>query len=484
MRGWMLWCLLAAALPAMAADDDRELNAVSRAWDHYAELSSKNDPRSADLLADSSLAHFGFLRDSALYASVEQLRRLPIADRVVVYALRATQQPAALKALDGKAVARLCYERSWYGVGAPDEGESLPSLSHVTLLGNDHAIGEVAPPTGRQFQFGAEFFRADDGWKVAPETLIADESAVIQQQIRGSSLSENAMLGYLLERFLGKDQTAPNLVTLEQPFVDDPAARARLNENWPDYEATYKTRVQALGVKAEAGDNFAQMALGTLLVGGSLPQAAPKDEPRGWKLLEQASEGGNSDAAWFVFQHLMADPKQFNDAQLARAAIHLRRAAAAANPQAMAALGGFYFEGAGGLPQDCRQAADWQARAEEAGVKSARNEQVWTWATCPIAAQRDPAKALQLVGFMVKNQDTLAYGELDTVAAAYAANRQFDRAVSFQQKALEKLAGAEMDDKARNRTQKRLQARLRDYQGGRDYVQDYNTFKEIMAGNY
>ncbi len=70
MRGWMLWCLLAAALPAMAADDDRELNAVSRAWDHYAELSSKNDPRSADLLADSSLAHFGFLRDSALHASV------------------------------------------------------------------------------------------------------------------------------------------------------------------------------------------------------------------------------------------------------------------------------------------------------------------------------------------------------------------------------------------------------------------------------
>lgn len=484
MRGWMLGCLLLAAMPAVAADDAREQEAVSRAWDRYAELSSKGDPRSVGLLADSTLAHFGFLRDSALHASVEQLRRLPIADRVVVYALRATQAPRALQSLDDKAVARLCYERRWYGVGSPAEGRALPALSHVTLLDDDHAISEIAPPTGRQYQFGAEFVRSGDGWKVAPETLVADESAVVQQQIRGASLTEDAMLGHLLQRFLGTDSPAPSLVALEQSSADDPAARARLNEDWPEYEATYKARAQALGVKAEAGDSFAQMALGSLLVSGSLPQAAPKDEPRGWKLLEQASEGGHSDAAWLVFQHLMADPEQFTDAQLARAAVHLRRAAAAAHPQAMAALGGFYFEGAGGLPRDCRQAADWQARAEEAGVRGARNEQVWTWATCPIAAQRDPARALQLVGYMVKNQDTLAYGELDTVAAAYAANRQFDQAVSFQRKALDKLAGAEMDDRARSRTHKRLQARLRDYQDGRDYVQDYDTFKEMQAGNY
>ncbi|MFT3761523.1 MAG: hypothetical protein QM761_02720 [Pseudoxanthomonas sp.] len=480
----MGWILLAMALPAMAADDDREINAVSRAWDRYAELSSRNDPGSVDLLADSSLAHFGFLRDGALYASVEQLRRLPIADRVVVYALRATQAPDALKALDDKAAARLCYERGWYGVGAPGEDESLPALSHVTLLGDDRAVGEMAPPTGQQFQFGAEFLRTGDGWKVAPETLIADASMSIQQQIRNASLSENAMLGYLLQRFLGQDVPTPSLVALEQPFIDDPAARARLNEDWPAYEATYKTRVQALGVKADAGDTFAQMALGTLLVSGNLPQAAPKDEPRGWKLLEQASDGGNSDAAWYVFQHLMSDPKQYTDAQLAHAATHLQRAAAAANPLAMAALGNFYFEGVGGLPQDCRQAADWQARAEEAGAQHARNEQVWTWATCPIAAQRDPARALQLAGYMVRQQDTLSYSELDTVAAAYAANRQFGQAVEFQQKSLDKLAGADMDAKVRSRTHKRLQTRLRDYQNGRDYVQDYNTFKEMMAGSY
>ncbi|MFT3754751.1 MAG: hypothetical protein QM769_02185 [Pseudoxanthomonas sp.] len=484
MRGWKLWLLLVLAAPAMAVDEGRELNAVSRAWDRYAELSSRDDPGSADLLAASSLEHFGFLRNAALHASVEQLRRLPIADRVVIYALRATQTPDALKALDEKATARLCFERGWYGVGAPGEDGSLPALSHVTLLGESHAIGEMAPPTGQQFQFGAEFFRDDAGWKVAPETQIADASASILQQARNASISENTMLGYLLQRFLGEDAPVPSLVALEQPLIDNVTARARLNEQWPTYEATYKTRVQALGVKAEAGDTFAQMALGSMLVSGSLPQAAPKDEPRGWKLLEQASDGGNSDAAWFVFQYLMSDPKQYTDAQLARAAVHLQRAAATANPQAMASLGNFYFEGAGGLPQDCRLAADWQARAEEAGVQHARNEQVWTWATCPIAAQRDPARSLQLAGFMVKQQDMLGYSELDTVAAAYAANQQFDRAIEFQQKSLAKLANAEMDDKIRSRTQKRLQARLRGYQNGRDYVQDYNTFKEMMAGSY
>ena len=83
----------------------------------------------------------------------------------------------------------------------------------------------MAPPTGQQFQFGAEFFRTGDGWKVAPETLIADASLAIQQQIRNASVTENAMLGFLLQRSLGQDQPAPNLIALEQPAVDDPPTK-------------------------------------------------------------------------------------------------------------------------------------------------------------------------------------------------------------------------------------------------------------------
>lgn len=483
-----LWILIAALTtsPAWAATEAQEMNAVSKAWDRYALSSSQRQAGTAALVSRASLVHYGFLRDAALFASAEQLRRVPLADRALVYTLRATQTPEQLRALDGAAVAALCNREGWCGVSEQASGQ-LPGLSHVTLLGSARAIGEVAPPNGAQFSFGPEFVQEEGTWKVMPESLIGDESAGIAEQIKRNGMDENQMLQLLLVRFLGESRQAPALVTLERPPVDDAAARARLNETWPRYQDTYKSRVQALNVKSEQGDSFAQYVLGSLLMSGSLPDAAPQDEQRGWSLLEQASDGGNSDAAWLVATHLMADKRQYAPAQLQRTLAHLQRAAAAANPGAMASLGGFYFEGAGGLQRDCVQAANWQARAEEAGIAQARNEQVWTWATCPIPEQRDPAKAMQLAAFMIENQDTLEAGELDTVAAAYAANGQFEQAASFQQAALHKLTtdiNDEASRKAVDATRKRMQARLRGYQNGKDYVQDYNTFEEMRKGNY
>lgn len=478
-------CLLAPT--AWAGDENTEMNAVSKAWDAYAVASSERERTVSAMVSQASLVHYVFLRDAALYASIEQLRRLPIADRTVVYAIRATQKPQPLSKLEGAALVELCTTENWCGVAKPDEGQSLPTMTHVTLVDADRAVGEFGPPTGAQFLFGPEFVREDGRWKVMPESLAADESQHIQQQIKQSGLTENQMIEAIVSDFLGEERTMPALITLEQPLVDDVDARTRLNESWPRYLDTYKTRVRALGLKSEQGDAFAQMALGSLLVSGVLPQAAPKDEPRGWALLEQSSGGGNNDAAWLVFTHLMGDKKQYSDAQFRRALPHLQRAADAANPAAMIALGGFYMEGAGGLPRDCRQAAQWQARAEEAGVEHARNERVWTLSVCPIAGQRDPVKALQLAAYMISQKDTLRAGDLDTVAAAYAANGKFTEAMSFQQLALDKLDSGDSEitgDKAVAATRKRMQARLRGYQRGQDYVLDYSTLEEIAAGRY
>lgn len=480
--------LLALLAPAVwAGEDNRQMNAVSKLWDGYATASSQGKPTAVTMMSRGSLAHYAFLRDAALYASIEQLRRIPLADRILVYALRATQDQAQLSALDAAGVVRLCTAESWCGIADADEGRSLPTLSHVTLIDADHAIGEFGPPTGTHFQFGPEFVREEGQWKVMPESLAADESAAIGAQIERSGLTENQMLEHIVAELLGEQRPAPPLLTLERPPVDDAGARMRLNEAWPQYQQTYQTRGKALARKSEQGDAFAQYALGSLLVQGNLPQVAPKDEARGWKLLEQASEGGNSNAAWLVFGNLMADRTQYSDAHFRRALAHLQRAANAANPEAMSALGAFYFEGVGGLQRDCKQAVDWQARAEEAGVEHARNEQVWTLATCPIAGQRDPAKALQLAGFLISHKDTLAASELDTVAAAYAANHKFTEAAAFQQRALDKLDAGSAEitgKKAVEATRKRMQTRLRGYQRGQDYIQDYSALEEIAAGRY
>jgi hypothetical protein len=478
--GWWLWGLLVIAPVAMAADDLAEMNAVSKAWDRYAELSHADKPEAVGLLAASSLVHFGFLRDAALYASPDQLRRIPSGDRLIIYSLRASQTEDKLKALSDRAVAELCMASGWVGVDT-DEGEPLPTLSHVTVMG-DMAVSEAAPPTESQYQFGPDFVREGQAWKYRFESMVPDTSAAIDNSIQQAGISSAQMFEMVIARFL-KSETAPNLAVLDRPMLDDAAARARLNEQWPDYDQTPTRRIAAVAQKAKDGDSFAQFVYGTFKLLGNVPNWVSKDEAGGLAMLEQSSDAGSAKAAELVVAYLASDPKLLDDARLTRISPHLQRAANAGNANAMGVLGTFYFEGVGGLARDCQRAAEWQARSEEAGSKSARNDQVWTWATCPLAAQRDPAKALALAQHLIKQKDSLSAAELDTVAAALAANGRFEEAVQFQQSAIDKDRADGKTPASASRA-KRMQSRLAGYKKGRDYVQDYNSFADMRAGRY
>lgn len=479
MRAMGLWLALWAA-PALAAGDDlAEMNAVSRAWDRYAELVNANKPESTDLLAASSFTHFTFLRDAALYASADQLRRLPSDDRIKAYLLRATQDEAALKKMDGVAVARLFASKGWISVRS-DEQEAPVSLTHVTITG-DHAVSELGPPTENNFQFGPDFVREKDGWKYRLESSALAASAAFDQSATNAGVSATQMTEFVLGRIL--EAEPPRLAVLDRAPVDDAAARIRLNEQWPDYDSVFRFRVEALWRKAEAEDGLAQLALGSMMLDEN-PQYVQRDPKQALEWLERASNNGNTRAAMYTVGLLMQDASQFGDALYRRALPHVQRAANASNGMAMLELSRFYVEGLAGLPRDCRQAADWQARAEEAGIEHARNEQVWTLATCPIPGQRDPARALELAKFMMERKDKLSASELDTVAAALAANRRFDEAVAYQNEAIEKVPAEITDRKAQAATVKRMRQRLGDYRKGKDYVLDYNLYDEAKEGKY
>ncbi len=479
MRAMVLWLALWAT-PALAAGDDlAEINAVSRAWDRYAQLVNANKPESAELLAASSFTHFSFLRDAALYASAEQLRRLPSDDRVKVYLLRATQDEAALKKLDGVAVARLFASKGWISVRS-DEDEAPISLTHVTVSG-DHAVSELGPPTENNFQFGPDFVREKDGWKYRLESSALAASAAFDQSATNAGVNNTQMTEFVLGRILQAEP--PRLAVLDRAPVDDAAARIRLNEQWPDYDTVFHFRVEALQRKAEADDGLAQLALGSMMLDDN-PQYVQRDPEKALEWLERASNNGNARAAMYTAGLLMQDPSQFSDAHYRRVLPHLQRAANASNGMAMIELSHFYAEGLAGLPRDCRQAADWQARAEETGIEHARNEQVWTLATCPIPAQRDPARALELAKFMMERKDKLDASELDTVAAALAANQRFDEAIAYQNEAIAKVPGEITERKAQVATLKRMRQRLNGYRKGQDYVIDYSVYNEAKEGKY
>jgi len=457
------------------ADDMAQMNAVSKAWDRYVEACLKDDPATADLIAPSSLRHFEFLRDVALAGSADQLRRLPLPDRAVVYAMRATQKPEALAALDGAGVARLAFARGWSGVGKPDEGQSAPQLSHVTVLSENLAIGELMPPNGTQFNFGPAFARVDGRWKVVTESTTADENVYMTQAVKQSGQSEAQVMQNIVARFVGAD-SAPNLAMLDAAPVDDAALRTRINETWPDYNDGYRTRMRAVERKAIDGDPLAQFAYGTLLYTGEAPTMVKQDKPRGLAFLEQASNNGDARAATVFVASLMTDdlPKDgpFPPDRLKRVLPHLRRAAESGEPIAMGALGNFHFNGAGGLARDCLRAEEWEARAEDAGWEPARNERVWYLAVCPIPEQRNPARALELAAAMIARADEQDYAGLDTIAAAYAANGRFTEAVDFQKRAIAALQGDESGV-----TRRGMKERLKAYQGKLDWTQTYSVFE-------
>lgn len=480
MRKWLTGLLAGwLVVPAMAAQDPAAMNQVSRAWDRYAELSSQEKPESVDLLAASSLVHFGFLRDMALYASPEQVRRLPSGDRIVVYLLRATQQTDTLKAMDNRAVATLCMVEGWSGVEAGNEERPILSLSNVTVI-DDLAVGEVAPPTETQFQFGPILVREDGQWRYRYESLMPDVSAYMDQAFKQAGLGEVRSMEMALAGML--EDEAPSLALLDRTPLDDAAMRTRLNETWPDYAAPFRLRLRAVRSKAEAGDAFAQYAYGALQYGGGLEQMVPKNTTEGLAWLEKASEGGQAQAAWLASMAITEEGKYSDDA-MQRALPHLKRAAAqGVEPQALLAMAQYYHDGLAGMDRDCRQAEEWAARAEEAGAMHARNERVWILATCPVPGQREAARALELAQFMIQRKDKLDWHELDTVASALAANRDFAQAVQFQTLAVEKMsADEEVSKEARGPIQKRMKARLANYRNGRDYVLDYRAIDETRA---
>lgn len=478
----LLFALSLPFAPAAAAAPQAglaQMNAASNAWSEYADASSHDRPASVEWMAASSLAHFAFLRDAALYASAEQARRLPVADRVLVYALRATQDPARLAKLDGRGVAALCIEKGWAGVARPgDKDAPLPKLVYVTLLDADTAVGELAPPTASSYNFGPVLVRERGNWKVVTESLVADESVAITRQVQQSGMSEDDMVGFILGRLLGTE--APGAFLRDRPLREDPAARTRLNETWPDYQQAYRTRMRAIRAKAEGGDSLAQMALGSLLYSGALPQVVAQDRIQGLAWLEKGADGGNRQAAELAMMamgELGPDPKDGSSRAewLERYIRRVRQAVDGGSAKAMAEYASLLFNGAGSLERDCRQAAEWAQRAEDGGIDHARNDHVWYLATCPLPAQRDSAQAMRLAGYMIERGESLAAGELDTVAAVLAANKRYKQAVDYQQRA---LAGLGKDDAE---TRKRMQERLDAYRGGHDWVQAYDQYAPAPA---
>lgn len=148
----------------------------------------------------------------------------------------------------------------------------------------------------------------------------------------------------------------------------------------------------------------------------------------------------DEDAKVLYARFLLFEDRDFND----QAWRWLRDMAEADNADAMVLIGYLYAKGLH-VNQRVRRAKSWLKNAVKAAPNNAQvvNEVAWTLTVSPLNGLRDARYALKIMERVMRDEDNAARlvpAYLDTWAAAYAANGDFERAIALQEEAIEQAS--------------------------------------------
>jgi len=150
------------------------------------------------------------------------------------------------------------------------------------------------------------------------------------------------------------------------------------------------------------------------------------------------------------------------------------RSAELGNNEGMLRVAGMYRAGIG-VPQDIGIAIRWLEEALKVKTRLsllATNDLAWILATCSDTTYRDSKRALELAEHLVSSGATQP-SALDTLAAAYAANGLYEKAIHVQEDALRKL-----DETGEAQLEDALQERLELYKMGRAWIDPDKNFPQ------
>lgn len=154
----------------------------------------------------------------------------------------------------------------------------------------------------------------------------------------------------------------------------------------------------------------------------------------------------DEDAKLQYARFLVFEERGFND----RAWRWLRDMADADNADAMVLIGYLYAKGLH-VNQRVRRAKSWLKNAVKAAPNNPQvvNEVAWTLTVSPLDGLRDARYALKIMERVMRAEDNPARhvpAYLDTWAAAYAANGDFERAIALQQEAIEQALDSNAEE--------------------------------------
>ncbi len=193
--------------PASSAAD--ETPAVRAAFDTYTKAALAKDGATAQAaLADTLSAYYDGVRKQALTGTDEQVRALPVSQRLTVYVLRAEIEPAVLRDSTPADLVKLAIDKGLVG----EQGITSLALGKVTVSG-DKAAAEVTTD-GKVAPYKMEFLRQGGAWKLdlAPLMSLAD------QAFEGAAKQQGATVDEMIDGVLETKYGADRIVELRQPL--------------------------------------------------------------------------------------------------------------------------------------------------------------------------------------------------------------------------------------------------------------------------
>lgn len=192
---------------------------------------------------------------------------------------------------------------------------------------------------------------------------------------------------------------------------------------------------------AQPGNREARRELAWMEIQG---RHAKRDLGAATKLLEGDAAAGDTNAQRALGELLL---RADNPARQAARGLALLQTAIAKNDfTAMTTLGEAYQSGVAGK-RDLAKAVDLWRKAIEGGDERAGNDLAWLLCTSPDDAMRNVGAGMAYAHRLEARQG-LDPATRDTVAACYAAQGHFDRAVAIEQRALDDLLAQEPGDTA------------------------------------
>ncbi len=199
------------------------------------------------------------------------------------------------------------------------------------------------------------------------------------------------------------------------------------------YQAeSYKVALKKCLEGAENGNIDSQWLLANLYSKGL---AGEKDKSKAAFWLNRAAENGHTAAqrelgkAYLWGNGIEHDPER---------ALYWFKLAARDNDREAEFLIGIFYLGDGKRESDQASAMNWFKKAAASGHRMAINNLAWLYSTSPNPSLRNGKRAVEIMQPLIKKSPESSV-LLDTLAAAYAENGEFEQAISNQQKAVDNL---------------------------------------------